>query len=130
MPIQVPKSNRSVFDMLRKKLECKRYGIGSYVNGLWVDGDVATFFIYAVLDGLDNETLQTLPEGYRSKEVYKMFTDAELRVAVSNESKPDVVIIKDKRYQVIRVTDRNMLNGDHVINHFEIIIVRENIDDN
>ena len=118
-----------MFDVFRRDLTVTRKAIGSYVNGLWVDnGQNSSFTIKASVQATDAEILQTLPEGYRTKESYTLFTDSKLQTSVVSKTNPDVVTIEDEPYQVVRVTPWKNLS--YPTAHYEILVVRENVDVN
>lgn len=118
-----PIPKKSVFNVLRKKLNCIRYGRGKYNNGKWIDSSTAEFKIFASIHGVDNETLETVPEGYRTSEVYIIYTDSKLQTAVIGISNPDVVIIDGDRYQVVKVANKSNI-PTYAINHYEVIVVK------
>lgn len=117
-----------IFDIFRRDLTVKRIGIGDYQKvddgpALWVDGAETSFTIKASVQGADNEVLQTLPEGDRTKEVYVLYTTTELKTVVTGLSNPDIVVIDNKEYQVIRVTSRRNLST-YATAHYEIIVIK------
>ena len=118
-----------MFDVFRRNLTVKRKALGSYVNGLWVESqEDSVFTIKASVQATDAEILQTLPEGYRTKESYTLFTDSKLQTSVVSKTNPDVVTIEDEPYQVVRVTPWKNLS--YPTAHYEILVVRENVDVN
>lgn len=121
--IEIPSSKKSVFNVFRRKLNCIRYGKGKYINGVWKNSSTAEFTIFASVQGVDNETLETLPEGYRTSEVYVIYTDSKLKTAMVGFYKPDVVIIDDDKYQVVKVTNKSNI-PNYAIQHYEIIVVK------
>ena len=121
--IVMPNSKKSVFNVFRKQLDCIRYGRGEYYNGKWKDSSTAEFKIFASIHGVDNETLETVPEGYRTSEVYIIYTDSKLQTAVIGISKPDIVIIDGDKYQVVKVANKSNIPG-YAIQHYEIIVVK------
>ena len=116
-----------IFDIFRRNLTVKRVERGSYQNveglTLWVDGDETSFTIKASVQGVDNEVLQTLPEGDRTKEIYILYTSTELKTVIAGVSTPDIVIIDNKEYQVIRVTSRHNLST-YATAHYEILVIK------
>jgi hypothetical protein len=116
-----------IFDIFRRNLTVKRVEQGTYQNvdglTLWVDGAETSFTIKASVQGVDNEVLQTLPEGDRTKEMYVLYTSTELRTVTAGVSNPDIVIIDNKEYQVIRVTSRHNLST-YATAHYEIVVIK------
>ena len=118
-----------MFDVFRTDLTVYRKSTGSYVKGRWQEGSSETSFtIKASVQGMDAEILLTLPEGYRTREGYTLFTDIKLRTAIIGKSNPDIVMIDEERYQVIKVTAHQNLN--YPTAHYEVLVIRENIDAN
>ena len=117
-----------MFDVFRRPLTVIRKGEGTHVDGVWVESESSTFSIKASVQATDAEILQTLPEGYRTRESYTLFTDSKLQTAKTGNNDPDIVIIHDDRYQVIRVTPWQ--NLDYATKHYEILVVKENFDAN
>ncbi len=118
-----------IFDIFRRKLQVFRQGPGGYVNGLWVYGNLESFLIKASIQGVDNEILETLPEGYRTRKSYMLYTDTELRTAIMEQAIPDIVEICDKEYQVIRVSVNQNIAG-YATAHYQVIVVESNVDAN
>lgn len=117
-----------MFDIFRKELKVKRPPIGHYVDGLWVDtGQEEEFTILASVQGVNAEVLQTLPEGYRTSETHILYTNTRLNTSTVNLRNPDVVVINDNEFQVIKVTEQNNIK-DHPTNHYEVVVVKENIE--
>lgn len=116
-----------IFDIFRRNLTVKRVEQGTYQNvdglTLWADGAETSFTIKASVQGVDNEVLQTLPEGDRTKEMYVLYTSTELRTVTAGVSNPDIVIIDNKEYQVIRVTSRHNLST-YATAHYEIVVIK------
>ena len=129
MPIETPVTKRSVFNVFRRKLDCIRYGTGNHVNGVWDAPDSKEFTIEASVQGVDNESIQTVPEGYRDKEVYVLYTDSKMQTVVVGIRNPDVVIIDGDKYQVVKVTERKNFPS-YAIRHYEVIVVKINMDKN
>ena len=119
-----------MFDIFRKPLTVTRVPEGSYINGTWVEsGAGVVFTIKASVQGVDAETLQTLPEGYRTREAHILYTSAELKTSQLNVRKPDVVEIDGDKFLVIKVTKKDNIKN-YPTNHYEVIVIKENVDDN
>jgi hypothetical protein len=119
-----------MFDVFRKPLTVRRVPQGSYIDGAWVEiGSEIVFTITASVQGVDAEILQTLPEGYRTKEAHILYTSSELKTSQLNLRKPDVVEIDGDKFQVIKVTKKDNIKN-YPTNHYEVIVIKENVDDN
>ena len=116
-----------MFDVFRQNLTIIRKEAGSFQNGYWCGGEDASFNITASVQATDAEILQTLPEGHRTTGSYTLLTESKLLTAVTNQRTPDIVIIDDQRYLVARITPWQHLAQTK---HYEIVVVRENIDVN
>jgi hypothetical protein len=115
-----------MFDVFRKTLTALRKGDGSFIDGYWQDGEETSFSILASVQGTDAEILETLPEGYRTRESYTLFTDNELKTAITGIRTPDMVVIEEQKYIVARVSTWQHLDPTK---HYEVVVVRENIDE-
>lgn len=117
-----------MFDVFRRVLSVKRYGVGSYNSlGEWIDGEESEFQIKASVQATDAEVLNTLPEGYRTTESYTIFTDTKLLTSEANKRNADVVTIEGDKFQVIKITP--WLNLDYPTKHYETVLMRVNVDD-
>lgn len=121
-----------IFDVFRRKLKVWRYSAGTYVDGPWVDGSLlSTFCIKASTQGVDNEILQTFPEGDRTKKSYLLYTDTKLQTAIEgkNATEPDIVEIYDEKYRVVRVTVNQNITG-YATAHYQVVVMESNVDAN
>ena len=115
----------TIFNVFRKDLVVIRKN-GSFVDGIFIEEVPTIFDIKASVQMTEAEVLQTLPEGYRTLESYTLYTDKELKTANEGVSNPDIVIIDGKYFNVVKVSPWK--NG--LLEHFEIVVVKENIDVN
>ena len=117
-----------MFDVFRKPLTVRRVPQGSYIDGAWVEnGSEIVFTITASVQGVDAEILQTLPEGYRTSETHILYTSTQLYTSQLDFRNPDVVEINGHKFQVIKVTKQDNIKN-YPTNHYEVIVVRENVD--
>jgi hypothetical protein len=117
-----------MFDVFRRKLKITRTLPGNYDPGLWIDGAKESFDIKASVQGADNEVLQTLPEGYRTKKVYVLYTSTELKTAqVAEATMPDMVIIDGEKYNVIKVTKHTNIKG-YATEHYQVVVIESSFD--
>lgn len=112
-------------DILRKTLNVIRQHVGQYINGIWVDGDNETISIKASVQPTPAEEMETLPEGYRTKESFTLFTSSVLKASLTNATNADFVVINDEKYRVVKVAPWQ----NNLINHYECIVVKEDQDD-
>jgi hypothetical protein len=115
-----------MFDVFRKTLTVYRKEKGNFVDGYWVDGAENSFDILASIQATEAEILETLPEGYRTKESYTLYTDKKLETAITNKSTPDIVVIYKDKFLVAKVTPWQHLDPTK---HYEVVVIKENIDD-
>lgn len=115
-----------MFDVFRRELNVYRKSDGSFIDGYWQDGEESSFNILASVQGTDAEVLQTLPEGYRTRESYTLFTDSELKTALTGTRTPDIVEINAEKFIVARVSPWQHLDPTK---HYEVVVVRENVDE-
>lgn len=119
-----------MFDVFRKQLQCFRHKAGEYINGIWTeDEEPEEFYIKASVQSVEPEILQILPEGQRSSETYTLFTDYEMKtVDVKLGKKADIVIIDNEKFVVFKVS--KMKNLIQPTAHYEVVIIRDIIDEN
>jgi hypothetical protein len=115
-----------MFDVFRRKLTVYRKGDGSFAYGYWQDGEEHSFEILSSVQGTDAEILETLPEGYRTRESYTLFTDSRLNTAVTSKNTPDMVLIDGQKFIVAKVSTWQHLDPTK---HYEVVVVRENVDE-
>jgi hypothetical protein len=94
---------------------------GSYINGHWVEGKTQTLNIMATVEPLSGNDLLLLPEGERTKEAIRIYTDSELKtVDEFAKRKADVVNYFGKCFEV-QVVKR----WTQLIPHFACIAVNK-----
>ena len=114
-----------MFAMFRRTLNVERKSAGKYIDGLWQDGEVTKFTIQASVQGTNAFILQTLEEGVRNKGNYTLRTSSKLTMGQIGVSTPDVVIIDDERFIVVRVTPWQNIKAT---SHYKIVVAREGAD--
>lgn len=100
----------------RKELRVIRKNDGHYVAGEWITGQGNSFSIKASVQGCNARTLQSLPEGYRTSENYRLYTDTELKII------KDTVIIGDQEFLVVKVTPWQHFADT---SHYEVVVVKD-----
>ena len=115
------------FNVFRRSLLVKRQGAGGYNDdGFWVEQESSSFSITASVQQTDAEVLQTLPEGYRTKESYTLFTESKLETAITGVRNADIVVIDSQDFQVTRVSPWQNLSFP--TKHYEVLVTRVNED--
>jgi len=116
-----------MFDVFRRSLEVHS-NAGTYGDdGIWVDLPVVVSTIQASVQSVDDDLLNTLPEGYRTKECFLLITDTFLKLAKPDERKADTVKIDGEWYQVVKTkTWKNLWSETK---HCEAIVVKLDDDD-
>ena len=89
-------------------------GPGGYVDGEWQDGSDAVMTIQGSVQPVRGQELMALPEGLRSLEVVKMYTDTEL-ITLDENQRPDRLVWRGK---TIELGTKESWQSD-VINHFK-----------
>ena len=106
-----------IFDSFRKSVTIRRKSTGAYINYKWVeDTTPVDIIIQASVQPVGANEMQQLPEGRRTNETFKMYTDIKLRTV--DEQNPDDLFIDGERFEVISVASYQ----SNVINHYKIII--------
>lgn len=93
----------------------RRWAAGSYVAGAWVDGALTEDLITVSVQPVSGEDLARLPEGVRTRDSIRLFTDDDLRTA--NEASgyaADQVEHDDEWYEVVAVDSFSMGQMDHL----------------
>ena len=96
----------------------KRYAASSFDKGRWTDGSESDISFKASVQPLKGNELLTLPEGYREKETYRLYTSFQLLTADEKNKKiPDRVTIFGKKFDIIKVD----IWQNKVIPHYKAI---------
>jgi len=119
-----------MFDVFRRVLQVTRPPLLGKVDGDFIEiGLQENFTIKASVQGARAEFLQTLPEGYRTSGIRILYTDTELKTAEVDTRNPDIVVIDGEEFLVKEVTRNNNIPTS-IVNHYKILVVKKNIDDN
>lgn len=113
----------TIFDVFRQNVVVTRKTGGSVVDYIWNEGSPVTFIILASIQPTPAEVMETLPEGHRTKSAYTLYTETELFTS-SRTGDPDMVTLGIDRYLVTKVERWQ----NHLIDHFEIVVVKEDKD--
>ena len=117
-----------MFNVFRRILEVER-PLGKFdEDGLWVENGFDLTFVKTIkasVQATDAEILQTLPEGYRTKETHTLHSNDGLRIAQIGVCVADIVIINGNRFQVVKVTEWGNLR--FATRYYEMVVVK--IDD-
>lgn len=90
-----------MFGIFRKPLTVKRQSEGAWVNGFWVAGSETTLTIQASAQPANADDMQLLPDGKRLQGAYKIYTDADLIVAIEGVTQvADKVVINGQDYEI------------------------------
>jgi hypothetical protein len=96
---------------------------GDYVRGRWVPGEPADTKFSGTWQPASGKTLELLPEGKRSREVFKCFAPLSLDFTsadINGEKEADSVIWQGKEYEV--TTAARWDNG--LMPHWELLCTR------
>jgi len=118
-----------MFDVFRREFTVHRKIAGTYIDGYWTEAPGKIFTISASIQATEGEVLETLPEGYRTRESYTLFTATELQTSTKSFRTPDTVLIPSaigiSFYLVAKVTPWQHLEPTK---HYEVVVVKENVD--
>ena len=93
---------------------------GSWVNGRWVEGSSsAVITIQASAQRLTPKETQLLPEAYRTRSAYRVYTQTELKVVTLPTKGCDSIVIEGSTYDILSVEKWTQLYP-----HYKIIAVR------
>jgi hypothetical protein len=113
-----------MFDVFRRNITVIREGPGQVVDYIQVKGVTSTFVIKASVQPTPAEIMEILPEGYRTKESYTLYTDTELKTAIKDTTGPDIVLLDGVIFIVFKVSKwQNTL-----LKHFEIVVIKRDSD--
>jgi len=100
----------------RKPYTVNRTAPGSYVAGNWVAGAASTVSIMATIQPVSDQDLKALPEGTRSSDVVKIYTDTVLYTVEDQgtNQQPDRITWFGHVYEITSKSVRQM----GVINHY------------
>lgn len=96
---------------------------GGYVRGQWQAGDPSDTAFLGTWQPASGKTLELLPEGKRSREVFKCFAPLEMEFTAADahsDAEADSVIWQGKEYEVTTAAMWN--NG--LIPHWELLCTR------
>jgi hypothetical protein len=91
-----------------------RQGPGGYARGEWVDGAETVVTVYGSVQPVNGQELLVLPEGRRTSDVVKIYTDTELTTSESNQQ-PDKILWRGHMYEIAMKAPYQ----SGVINHFK-----------
>jgi hypothetical protein len=97
---------------------------GRYRKGQWLEGHYADITFEGTWQPASGKTLELLPEGKRSGEVYKCFAPITLEFTAADADRGvsgDKIIYRGKEYEVTVATKWD--NG--LIPHFELLCTRQ-----
>jgi hypothetical protein len=102
----------------------RRRKVGSgYVKGQWMPGEPGDTDFKGTWQPAGGKTLELLPEGKRSREVFKCFTPIDMdwtSADARGEKEADSVIWQGKEYEVTTAAEWN--NG--LLPHWELLCTR------
>ena len=107
-----------IFDVFRQSLVVLRNLPGSYINQVWNDGLTIPFTITASVQPLNGIEMTTLPEGYRDKAAYKLYTASLLNTVNPGAIDPDIILFNGDKFVVIQVQAWQ----NNIIPHYEVLI--------
>jgi hypothetical protein len=96
---------------------------GGYVRGRWVPGEPDNMDFRGTWQPASGKTLELLPEGKRSREVFKCFASLSLDFTSADahgDAEADLIIWQGKEYEVTTAAQWN--NG--LIPHWELLCTR------
>jgi hypothetical protein len=113
-------------EIFKRNVNVIRIGNGSYQNAVWIPGGESNFVIRANVQPTPAEVMETLPEGYRDKDAFTLYTNTELFTAEDNQSNPDIILLYGKRFFVAK----KEIWQNTILSHYEIVVVKEELDVN
>jgi hypothetical protein len=74
---------------------------GAWVDGVWTTTGTSSFDVTCSVQPASGQDLQTLPEGRRLLQTYKIFTDVEHMTVLEQKNNPDIVQIDGEPYEIV-----------------------------
>lgn len=95
---------------------------GKYVEGVYQECSTTTLNVMATVQPLSGKDLMLLPEGERSKESIRIYSDVELfTVNLISQRKADLITYRGKMYEV-----HSVKRWEQVIPHFACVAINRN----
>ena len=92
----------------------KRRAAGELHEGTWHEGNVTSSTITASVQPVSGQDLRRLPEGTRTTDAVRIFSEDELRVGnETDRTPPDRVVYLGEEYEVTSVQRWSMGQLDH-----------------
>jgi len=106
----------------RKPYTVNRTAPGSYVGGVWVAGAVSTVPIMATIQPVSDQDLKALPEGTRSSDVVKIYTETLLYTVEDKgvNQQPDRITWFGAVYEITSKSVRQM----DIISHYRYMATK------
>jgi len=102
----------------RKPFTIRRQSGGTRTDGHWIEGTETEIDILASVQPLTPREMESLPEGRRTKQAFKIYTDTELKTVESQS--PDHITLYGDDFEVLSVAPYQ----SDVINHFKAVAVK------
>lgn len=95
---------------------------GTYVNGLWVRGTRGSQSVLAsVQPVVMGQDMESLPEGRRFTDHFKIYTDVQLKVTDDGDNiQPDLLVFDGNAYELVT----RLAYQSNVISHYKYIAVK------
>ena len=116
-----------MFDVFRRQLTVRSCPGYFDINGIWIKQPYVMSIIRASVQDLDDDTLEALPEGYRTKQMFSLITNSILKLSIVNKNTADQVNINGYWYQVVRL--KSWSNTWIENNYYEAIVLKMDDDD-
>lgn len=102
----------------------RRSSGATVVNGRWEESGFTTVVVKGSLQPLNAREIKMLPEGFRLKQMYKLYSDASIAtINTASQAGADKVTIDGETFKVISVEDWKGTKVD--LPHFKSILQRE-----
>lgn len=102
----------------RQPIEIKRFTDGEFVNGFWQEGAQESFMIMASVQPTTGEDLESLPEGRRTSQSLRLYTDTLLKTV--HDKNPDKVTLFGNDFEVMTVEPWQ----NNVISHYKCVVIK------
>ena len=103
----------------RRSVTRRTQAAGTEVNGHYTEGAKTDTVIKASIQPASQTDIETLPEGRRNHEAFRVYTDTKLNTERDDENS-DSILYDGKEYEVMMRLDWQ----NNVINHYKYLVVK------
>lgn len=109
--------SNALIQQYQEKITIKRFEVGEYVDGSYVDGTESEFDMLAVITPMGLRELQLLPEGQNDQQWINIYSEVELQTGVEKLGvRADRILWNGDEFEVLKTSKRNQIQS---LSHFK-----------